>query len=80
MFMTSTEAWVGGALRRVKNAVTIVELHGERSTDLEVATRTHLEESIRQALRFGFSVEAVAAAASMTRDEVTAVADGSAAA
>ena len=80
MAMTSDEAWVGGALRRVTNAVTIVELHGGRSPELEVSTRENLEHAIVQALSYGFSVEAVATAASMTPDEVAAIADGSAAA
>lgn len=80
MTMTSTDAWVGGALRRVTNAVAIAELHGARSPELETLTRQSIEEAIQHALGHGFSVEAVAGAASMTVEQVAEIADGSAAA
>ena len=80
MIMTSTETWVGGALRRVANAVTIAELHGSRNLELELMTKANLEQAIQHAVSYGFSVEAVAEAAKMTEDEVLRIADGSAAA
>ena len=80
MSMTSTDAWIGGALRRVTNAVTIAERHGGRSSDLQESTQANLAEAIREALRHGFSSEAVSAAAKLTQEEVAAIADGSAAA
>ena len=80
MAMTSTDAWIGGALRRVANAVTIAELHGGRSDETAALTLLHMAETIQQALGHGFSNEAVAEAASMTVEEVIAIADTSAAA
>lgn len=77
---TSTDAWVGSALRRVANAVTIAELHGDRSEELAVLTQVNLHESIQQALGHGFSQDAVAAAAGMTTEEVLAISKASAAA
>lgn len=79
MIMTSAETWVGGALRRVANAVTIAELHGSRTLELESLTKENLEQTIQQALSYGFSEEAVAEAAKMTENEVALFADGSAA-
>ncbi|RZV42380.1 MAG: hypothetical protein EX269_14965 [Acidimicrobiales bacterium] len=78
--MTSTDAWIGSALRRVRNAVTIVELHGDRSVELGELTQFNLSDTIQQALGHGFSMEAVAEAAAMTVEQVAAIADGSAAA
>ena len=76
MTMTSTDAWVGGALRRVSNAVTIEQLHGPQSFALKTVTRTNVEDAIREALGFGFSRDAVADAASMTVTEVDAIGKG----
>ena len=50
MSMTSTDAWIGGALRRVTNAVTIRELHGGQSNELDEVTQVSLVEAIQQAL------------------------------
>ena len=74
MTMTSTDAWVGGALRRVTNAVAIAELHGARSPELESLTRDNIEQAIQQALGHGFAVAAVADAASMSVEDVNAIA------
>ena len=38
MTMTTTDAWVGGALRRVTNAVAIEQLHGTQSSALKTLT------------------------------------------
>ena len=65
MAMNSIDTWVGGALRRVRNAVAIAELHGDRSPELGPLTRENVEQSIQQALSYGFSVEAIADAAEM---------------
>jgi len=81
MAMTSsTDAWIGGALRRVANAVTIAELHGHRSEALSELTQVNVDEAIQQALGHGFSRAAVAEAARMTIEEVSAIADTSTAA
>ena len=80
MSMTSTDAWIGGALRRVTNAVTIRELHGGQSSELDEVTQVSLVEAIQQALGHGFSLQAVADAAGMTTEEASSLADGSAAA
>lgn len=77
---TSTDAWVGGALRRVANAVTIAELYGGRSEELSALTQVSVNEAIQQALGHGFSQDAVAEAAGMTAEEVFAIAEASAAA
>jgi len=78
--MASTDAWIGGALRRVTNAVAIAELHGARSPELDSVTRDNIEEAIHHALGYGFAVEAVASAASMTPEQVSEIAARSAAA
>jgi len=76
----STDAWVGGALRRVTNAVTIAEAHGSRSAELESLTKRNLAQTIQQALNYGYSIEAVADSASLTIEEVATFADGTSAA
>ena len=80
MSITHTDAWVGGALRRVTNAAAIAELHGGRSHELGTLAQASLTEAVQHALGHGFSVEAVAVAAGVTDEEVQALADGSAAA
>ena len=70
MSMTTTDTWVGGALRRVTNAVAIAELHGGRSDELATITNASIEQAIQQALNYGFSAEAVATAAAMDAEEV----------
>ena len=74
--MTSTDAWVGGALRRVTNAVKIAELHGGRSDELAEITQECVDQTVRHALSYGYSVEAVAAAAGLDTAEVELVAGG----
>lgn len=76
MTMTTTDAWVGGALRRVTNAVAIEQLHGTQSSALKTLTRTNVEDAIREALSFGFSLDSVADAASMTATEVAVIGKG----
>ena len=80
MTMTSTDAWIGGALRRVTKAVTIADLHGGRTDELGALTQVSITEAIQQALEYGFSVEAVANAAGISTEDVAAIADGTAAA
>ena len=75
MAMTSIDTWVGGALRRVSNAVAIAELHGDSSPELGPLTRENVEQAIQQALSYGFSVEAIADAAEMDVADVQRLAN-----
>ena len=77
---TSTDAWIGGAPRRVTNAVTIAELHSGRSEETSALSQVSVNEAIQQALGHGFSQDAVAEAAGMTTEEVFAISVASAAA
>ena len=54
--------------------------HRFKTDDFDQMSSDGLERSIRKAMDYGYPVEAVAVAASMTVDEVTAIAGGSAAA
>lgn len=56
------------------------EGHRFKTDEFDEMSAEGLERSIRTAIDYGFPVEAVAVAASMTVDEVTAIADGPAAA
>lgn len=55
------------------------EGHRHKTDEFDQISSDMLEGSIRDALDYGFPVEAVAVAASMTVEEVSAIADGSAA-
>jgi hypothetical protein len=54
--------------------------HGAKTTDNDDVTRGFLEDTIRSAMGYGYPVEAVAVAASITVEEVAEIVDGSAAA
>ena len=54
--------------------------HRLRTPENDGNTKAFLEDTIRSAMGYGYPVEAVAVAASMTVDEVRAIAEGSAAA
>lgn len=54
--------------------------HRHKTDDVDQMSTEMLEDSIRTAMDYGFPVEAVAVAASLTVDEVDAIANGPAAA
>ena len=54
--------------------------HQLKTPDNDSMTREFLEDAIRDAMGYGYPVEAVAAAAAMTVGEIEAIAGGSAAA
>jgi hypothetical protein len=79
--------WIATALRSVTAASKVRTLfgrlkegHRQKTSENEQMTREYLEDTIRSAMEYGYPVEAVAGAASMTVDQIAEITDGSAAA
>ena len=54
--------------------------HGAKTPENDEVTRAFLEDTIRTAMGYGYPIEAVAVAASITVEQVAEIADGPAAA
>ncbi len=79
--------WIASALLSVTAASKVRTLfarleegHRQKTSENEQMTREYLEDTIRSAMEYGYPVEAVAGAASMTIDQVAKITNGSAAA
>ena len=70
---TSRDAWVGGALRRIETAVEIATLHKGRSTEIDLVNNSGIEQTILQALSYGYSEQAVAKAASTDVEQIRSI-------
>lgn len=81
------ERLIAGALQTVEVAAKVrgwyhqfEDGHRHKTPEVDQMSAGGLEQAIRDAMGYGFPVEAVAVAASMTVDEVNAIANGAAAA